>query len=403
MEEKTRNLNAELEKTKAHLLMLYEISSAMRKTLKLDEILYIILTCVTSHEGLGFNRAMLFLINERRKNLEGRMGIGPHTGEQADKIWKKIEKNKMSLEDLIAGYQAFRKLKDNRLNNLVRNIHIPLKENAGILALTALEGMAFEITTELAKKRLQDQFTRMLGSDLFVTVPLRAKEKILGVIMADNIFTKRPISKDDVMLLTMLADQAGLAIENSRAYEKKLNEARTDSLTGLINHGRFQYLLAREIKRAKKYHHPLSLIMLDIDYFKPYNDKYGHPAGDKVLSMLAKLIKKSSRKSDIPARYGGEEFAIILPHTTSENAYLSAERLRKKVEELPVKGESILPTGKLTISLGVSSMSGNTAKSGLILQADAALYEAKRHGRNRSLVYHPSLQKIVRRSRSIAA
>src|SRR5512135_1411200 len=115
-------LTSELERMEWEFSMLYEVSNAMRTTLKLDQILYIILTALTSHEGLGFNRAMLFLVNEKENVLEGIMGIGPHTAEEAGKIWHYISQAKMTLEDFIASYDTFKSDPESKLNSIVKGI-----------------------------------------------------------------------------------------------------------------------------------------------------------------------------------------------------------------------------------------------------------------------------------------
>ena len=381
-------LQKELEKSQAELWMFYEIGNLMRTTLKLDEILYIILTCVTSHEGLGFNRAMLFLVNERRKILEGKVGIGPDTAEQADKIWRKIETEKTTLKDLIKAYKTVIRRKGSQLDKLVKSVKIPLRESAGILALTVLEGMTFEITTDEVSKKVKDPICALLKTKHFVTVPLKAKDKTIGIILVDNIFTKKPITKDDIRILTMFANQAGLAIENSHLYEKTVDLSHADSLTNLINHGRFQYLLSREVKIMLKLKKPLSLIMIDIDNFKNFNDTLGHPAGDKVLINIARILKRICRSTDILARYGGEEFVVVLPDTNKEAAWGLAERLRQAIEKTDFPGEDVQPNKNLTISLGLASFPDDAKnKSALIAKADNALYQAKAAGKNRTHIY----------------
>ncbi len=374
----------ELEKTKTELSMLYEISNAMRTTLKLDEILYIILTAVTSHAGLGFNRAMLFLVNERENRLEGKMGIGPDSGEEANMIWKYIENKKMTLEELINAYNQFIQLDKEgrfRLNRTVKSIKIHLIENSGILALTVLDGMPFEITNEVAKNQTKNQISELLELEDFVTVPLKAKDKVIGVIVADNRFTKESITKDDIRVLTMFANQAGLAIENSQLYEQTVVLSNSDSLTGLWNHGYFQYLLGEELKKMENIKKPLSLLMIDMDDFKIFNDSFGHQAGDSILKQVSKVLKDVSRKIDIVARYGGEEFSIILPETRKEEALILAERLRQAIENHPFPKP-------LTVSIGITAFPEDAqAKDELILKADKALYEAKRTGKNRTCVY----------------
>jgi len=383
-----KDMRDNLDKSKIGLMVLYEISNLMRTTLQLEQILYIILTGVTAHEGLGFNRAMLFLVNEEENILEGKIGIGPDTGEDAKKIWHLIESQKMTLEDLIATYDKFKAQPDPQLNNLVKSIKIPLREESGILALTCLEGMPFEIKESSAKERTNDNSLRLLQATEFVTVPLKARDKVIGVILADNLYTKQPITKEDIRLLTMFANQAGLAIENSRLYEKTVFLSNIDSLTGLFNHGYFQTILEKKIKESNAEEKKLSLIMLDIDLFKNFNDSLGHQFGDKILSKVAHIIKSSIREVDIAARYGGEEFAVILPNTTKEVASTIADRIRTSIEKRNFLSTGLQPPKNLTISAGIATFPEDaSSKEETIRAADSALYKAKELGRNRIVCF----------------
>jgi diguanylate cyclase (GGDEF)-like protein len=376
-------LKNEIERTKTELGILYEISNAMRTTLKLDEILYIILTGVTAHMGLGFNRALLFLINQKDGLIEGKMGIGPETGEEANRIWRQIEGERMDMEDLISAYQASDS-QESGFNKQVQRIRISLRDkNENLLSLVALEGMPLHLTKETIANYKNAPIIQLLKSDELVLIPLKAKDKINGIIVADNFITREPISKDDLRMLTMLANQAGLAIENSQLYEKTVMLTQMDSLTELWNHGYFQYLLLDELEKSRATQSPLSLIMLDIDHFKVYNDTLGHQAGDKILKDLASLLKNQSRKMDFVCRYGGEEFAIILPQTDKKEAYLIAERLRLDIEKQIFAHEDIFPTNKLTASLGISSFPEDGLLPAEIISAsDKTLYQAKNKGRN---------------------
>ncbi len=172
------------------------------------------------------------------------------------------------------------------------------------------------------------------------------------------------------------------AIEH--AQTKRL--AYTDGLTSLDNYRSFHTRLQQEIERADRYHRPLSLIMLDIDYFKTYNDTHGHPQGDAILTDVARILKKTSRASDIVARYGGEEFALILPETDKPSAEALGNRLREEIEQYKFPGEERLPGHVLTISVGIASHAPPGTKAELIAAADAELYRAKRGGRNRVCV-----------------
>lgn len=394
MEEKNTELQLrkDLERLEWEFSLLYEISNAMRTTLQLDQVLYIILTSLTSHEGLGFNRAMLFLVNEQEGVLEGIMGIGPHTAEEAGKIWHYISESKMTLDDFIASYDTFKKDSESKLNQIVKGIKIPLREDMGILALTILEGMPFEITSQEAKKIVDPEIQRTLNTDFFVTVPLKAKDKVVGAILVDNIFNKKTITKSDVRMLTVFASHAGLAIENSRLYEETVYLSNTDWLTKLWNYGKFHQNLSNELERAQMNTTNLSLIMIDVDNFKHYNDTLGHMRGDDALKQLAAILKNKSRKADIAARYGGEEFGIVMPNTSKENARLFAERLRCEVEASFANEPALDAAHKLTISCGIATFPEDAAyKSELIAHADTALYEAKHAGKNITCLYSSAM------------
>jgi diguanylate cyclase (GGDEF)-like protein len=169
-----------------------------------------------------------------------------------------------------------------------------------------------------------------------------------------------------------------------RAVMEKLEEVSiTDDLTQIFN---YRYLISRlhyEFERAKRYGLSVSLMMLDIDHFKVYNDNNGHLAGDDALRRVAKLIHGAIRETDIVGRYGGEEFALILLHADMIQMAEVGERIRRTIEEAPFPKEDLQPTGKITVSIGGSCLSdGMMTVEDLIRSADEALYRAKRNGRN---------------------
>jgi diguanylate cyclase (GGDEF)-like protein/PAS domain S-box-containing protein len=176
-------------------------------------------------------------------------------------------------------------------------------------------------------------------------------------------------------------------------YQLRLEEAiarleeiaRTDHLTGLHNKGAFDLRLLEEFERARRYNLSLSLLMLDVDHFKQYNDTFGHPAGDETLRGVAEILKTHARPSDFPSRYGGEEFVVILSNTSVEGAYIVAERLRRAVEN------ASWPKRRITASLGVASVSEDiTSPAQLVEAADQALYKAKTRGRNQVARHNPT-------------
>jgi len=187
----------------------------------------------------------------------------------------------------------------------------------------------------------------------------------------------------ELQVLRNLYDEKVKEIEKLR--EEAVLFTYIDDLTGVYNHRFFIQQLTMEIDRQKRYATPLSLLMIDIDYFKHYNDTNGHLAGDQALRAIALLIQHGVRQTDIIARYGGEEFSAILINAGKEGARKIAERVRKNVAETRFPNESLQPNGDLTVSIGVGTFSATVSTlTDLIREADNALYRAKRAGRNRT-------------------
>ncbi len=173
-----------------------------------------------------------------------------------------------------------------------------------------------------------------------------------------------------------------------RSYDIAASQASTDPMTGLFNVRQLAISLDRELERARRYRHPCSLAMLDIDDFKDFNDQHGHLQGDEVLKQVAEILRTSIRTSDIAARYGGEEFVVIMPEIGKELAMVVGEKLRKAFEEYPFPFQQTQPGGLLTVSLGIATFPGDAADArALIDAADKALYRAKRAGKNRVEVW----------------
>ena len=167
------------------------------------------------------------------------------------------------------------------------------------------------------------------------------------------------------------------------AYYSTKKMSLLDELTGVYNKRALYRILDQEIKRAERFKHPLTIIMMDIDFFKVYNDKNGHVAGDILLKKLAKIVENKIRDVDTLARYGGEEFLVILPETSHNDAVKVAERIRKTIEQTKFKGREKQPKGKVTVSLGLATYYGKyNDKTKLINSADKLLYQAKERGRN---------------------
>lgn len=220
-------------------------------------------------------------------------------------------------------------------------------------------------------------------------LPLRRSGELIGCLNFGSCDAERFQRSHAVDFLKHLSDIAAVCLENAVNRSRLVRSGITDVLTGLYNRRYLQHRLTDELARARRDGRPLACAMLDVDRFKPINDRWGHPAGDKVLAQIAHVIREECRDSDIPVRYGGEEFAVLLPGASLEEAVQVAERIRAAV----AAGEFVLPGGhalRLTLSAGVScapagQVEGELKTRGdqLIAEADVQLYRAKSAGRNR--------------------
>jgi diguanylate cyclase (GGDEF)-like protein len=213
-------------------------------------------------------------------------------------------------------------------------------------------------------------------------VSLRSGEHVVGVLAIGSA-TPRDLTPAEVERLQVIGNQSSLALQNALLHEELERLSVTDRLTELYNHGYFEQRLDEEIGRAERFGHVLSLIMIDIDDFKLFNDTYGHPRGDRVLRAVSNTITSALREIDFAARYGGEEFVVVLPETDAEGAHAVAERIRTGVERLSYASIGVDASVRKTVSVGVATYPTN-ARSGaaLIVAADQAMYAGKRGGKN---------------------
>ncbi|MDZ4179671.1 MAG: sensor domain-containing diguanylate cyclase [Coriobacteriia bacterium] len=214
-------------------------------------------------------------------------------------------------------------------------------------------------------------------------VSLRTGDQVIGV-MAIGSSTYREMTPAETERLQVIGNQSSLSLQNALLHEELERLSATDRLTDLYNHGYLQQRLEEEFGRAERFGHTLSLIMLDIDNFKEFNDTYGHPRGDRVLQMVSSIIRSNLREIDVAARYGGEEFVIVLPETDAAGARHVAERIREGVEAAEFIGaEDIAPIHR-SISVGVAAVPDHADSPGSLIEAaDRAMYAAKREGKNR--------------------
>lgn len=182
---------------------------------------------------------------------------------------------------------------------------------------------------------------------------------------------------DQIVNITRELEKKNVQLKEALSTVKRI--MNTDPLTGIFNRRAIDKLISREFSLALRHKLPLSVVMIDLDFFKKINDTYGHEIGDYVLKSFASKVKKLIRKEDIFGRYGGEEFILILPNTKIDNAYQASERIRHKIEKMKLKGIK----GNITASFGLTEILPADNENSLIKRADDALYLAKRKGRNR--------------------
>ncbi len=250
----------------------------------------------------------------------------------------------------------------------------------GISGYVASTGEAILVTDIENDPRFQRRNHERYYTASFISAPLIHMGSIRGIVNINNKRSRDVFQPGDLQLLEALAGHAAVALANAHRYEAMLERAQHDSLTGLANHGHMWSALEVEFARADRHGRALSVVMIDIDHFKAFNDRFGHPAGDEALCAVAQQLEANSRSHDVVARYGGEEFAVILPETSSDGAELYAEKIRRSIEAVGFGPER---QARLTVSAGVAeSTDGVKTPHELMELADSRLYAAKADGRN---------------------
>ena len=240
--------------------------------------------------------------------------------------------------------------------------------------------LAYEFNNEEAIKPYLDINTE-------IAVPILGPFGLYGIILVGKKIIENEYSAEELFFLQQLMSFVSQAIKNHLHYEHSLRDVKT----GLYNHGFFLSRLNEEYARTKRNNYQSSIIVMDVDRFKNFNDSYGHLAGDRVLEKLAQVIKNGVRGDDIPSRFGGEEFTVLLPHTDKLTVWSVAERLRTSVAEMQVLLDNPLPP--VTISIGIYTFDNNTGGdvTNIIRRADEALYISKERGRNRCTMWNPGI------------
>lgn len=256
------------------------------------------------------------------------------------------------------------------------------------------EGRGLAVENIYAQNLLTNQleFLEYFQIQAEIVVPLLQDETLWGLLITHQCRAPRSWSTADVRLLQTLATQVGIAIQQAKlhrdltlANQRLKRMAYLDGLTQVANRRRFEQYIDQEWRRMSRENSPLAVIMADIDYFKGFNDCYGHQAGDNCLRLVARTLTRAARRpGDLVARYGGEEFVIVLPHTDAKGAENVAEEIRLLVRShrIPHAGSAVAKI--ITMSFGVASVmpDGDSSFDNLIKRADKALYKAKNEGRD---------------------
>ena len=357
----------------------------MRAALRSKETYYVILTAVTANVGLGFNRGMLFVHDPVARKYRGVMAISPDNRRQMKRFYEEAAVKKFDFSFYIEQFYMQNLQVSNRLNNLVSRVSF--SEDADNIVTRAMESGAITIHDKALKKdfRGMDGVHGVLKKE-FVVAPIRTKDEPIGVIVADHHFTKSRINEDSVLSLQTLTEFASSIILIARKYEETEALSIVDELTKLYNFRYFEKQIRDEVNRGKRYNRTFSIILLDIDYFKNFNDKNGHLTGNKALMDLSQILRSSIRAVDLPARYGGEEFVIVLPETDKKGAECMAEKLLDRVRTFEFLGGRNQPGNRLTISGGIACYpEDGSDHEQLLKQADHMLYVAKANGKDQIL------------------
>jgi len=236
--------------------------------------------------------------------------------------------------------------------------------------------------------------SRRYKSETFISYPIIVGKKRMGVLNVTDRIDGTGYDNFDLELLDTFAPQLAIALDRLTLKQRagKFEQLSiTDTLTGLLNRRYLQARLSEEIKRSARQGYPMSFMMIDVDFFKEYNDQFTHPEGDKALQLVAEALKSTLRGADVAARYGGEEFSILLPQTSLAEALTIAERIRKKVEE------TRFPHRGVTVSIGLATFTSElSSPEALISAADQALFDAKKAGRNIVRTYVPKRRMVQR-------
>ncbi len=336
-----RSKNHELQMKIGELEILLQVNSLTSQTLDLDETLEAMKGLFLSKFNLDEYILMLKTDSEQELEIASSYGITLDKG-----VWVKIDEKNVIL------HEVFNKGESIYISDLTSDGH-------------------YNFLGVLGRK----------GS--LLSLPLISENKTTLGILNLHRSEPRAFSEEEIEFLQLMTVHAAGVIDKTILFQNTKVLAYTDALTSIFNRRYFDQRYTREILRARRYKRNLSILMIDIDHFKKYNDTFGHLMGDKVLQNVAQVLETELRRADVVCRYGGEEFVVILPEIDLHNAYYVGEKLRNAVITSTFAGDDKIPGKGITISLGVAAFPENGDTEKMILErADEALYKAKEQGRN---------------------
>jgi diguanylate cyclase (GGDEF)-like protein len=340
--ESLKEISVKLDRNEFESKLLREINTAITSTFELSEILSLILQVLTT------------LVNTE--------GVSLLLIQESDNTLRIAESHGLSTKDIENFYIYYARLND---------------------------GIFYDIKESKKPKFFTNDID--LAIPLQLSAPLISHNKVIGFLNIHSMYKNKQLTKVRTQLVYALASQASIAISNAQMFAAMREQAIIDHCTGLFNFRYFQQKLDEALESAESNEECLSLVILDIDFFKHVNDAWGHLYGDIVLKELANLLKRNVRSEDSVCRYGGEEFTIIFPHCDFNTTLKIAERIRTKIQETTTNDRRGFFKEPITVSVGITEFRPGISKTELISQADNALYWSKNNGRNCSHVYDRKL------------
>lgn len=374
---KNAQLYEEARQKISELSILYEISIAMQTTIDLDRLLRITLSCITVGDVFGFNRASLFLVNEKTNTIQGMMGLGPDSGEEASEIWSKIPKITNLFQWLIS-QGKLTKTKESNFDKFIKSIRIPITRDSGILALTVMEKKPFNIKDAWNDQRVNKELIYKAGINSFATVPIITKDQVVGIILVDNIYTGRAIRDEGLQSLVRFAAHAGWAIENAKLFSqiKEVNKEILIAEQQLIQSERLSALGELAAELAHEIKNPLVTIggfarrLSEKDNFDHEENKYINIIISEVerVEKLLKDILNYSRDikptfSDYNINTLIEEVILSYEGISSESGVEVKKELSDKIQPLHIDHSQIK---QVIINILHNAVECMTGKAGII-------------------------------------